>query len=114
MTRFNLVPGDDYTIRVCDGSADSTQPYDEQICDDAYGESGEFTLEPTLSMLEPDCGGVTITSGQDIQVVWSSYYIPAAATLTIELSTGDFFSLWSETGIPDTGYYNFWAPYDMP
>jgi len=113
-TRFNLVPGDDYTIRVCDGSLDASQPVEEQICDDTYSESGEFALEPTLTMLEPDCSGTTITSGANVQVVWSSYYISAAATLTISLSTGDYFELWSESGIANTGYYNFWAPFDMP
>jgi len=110
-TAFTLQPGSRFTIRICDRTSDSSQPEDEQMCDTTYGESGEFDIVPTVTMLEPPCGSA-YSAPSNIQVVWNSFYVPSSK-VTIGLYTSGGFLLWSDSDIENTGYYNFYAPYDM-
>jgi len=105
-------PGDRYTIRVCDGHLDDNEPFDEQKCDDSFGESGEFDVEPTTALLEPGCDA-SFAAPTNIQAVWTSYYI-AHASLTIQLYTTGNVLVFQEQDIANTGYYNFYATHDLP
>lgn len=112
-TRFNLEPGDRYTIRICDGSADASQGYAEQICDESFAESGEFDILPAIDMLEPSCIMSGYTAPANIQAVWQSYYTGGSATITLTVHNSNDDVVYTDAGITDTGYYNFYAPYDM-
>merc|ERR1719352_1244440 len=63
-------PGDRYTIRVC--------PYDEsseeQICDNIFGESGEFNILKTIDMITPVRQN-TYKPGDFVPITWQSYYV---------------------------------------
>lgn len=111
-TGVNLEPGDRYTIRICDASADDDQPTAEQICDDAYGESGEFDILPTVKMVEPSCIMEEFTPPSTIQAVWQSYYVDMS-TVSISLHNSNDEVVFTEPSISNTGYYSFYAPYDM-
>ena len=82
-TKFNLEPGSKYTIRICNSNLDELYQQDDQMCDQTYGESGEFDIVPTVTMLEPSCGS-TFSAPEDIQVVRNSFYIPLS-TVTVGL-----------------------------
>jgi len=113
-TRVNLEPGDRYTIRVCDGSADASQGYAEQKCDAGTGfaESGEFDILPTVDMVEPACTMTDYKAPAEIQAVWQSYYV-GGSRVAITLHDSNDEVVFTDNPITDTGYYNFYAPFDM-
>ena len=66
----NFQPGDKYTVRVCGYSENE----DEEICDDTYGESGEFNINAVVRMLSPVQAN-TYTPGDFIPITWQSYFV---------------------------------------
>ena len=66
----NFQPGDKYTVRVCGYSENE----DEEICDDTYGESGEFNINAVVRMLSPVQAN-SYTPGDFIPITWQSYFV---------------------------------------
>merc|ERR1719502_294973 len=81
------------------------------MCDHVFGESGEFDILPTLQLIEPTAS-TTYNLASTVTVKWASHYI-IGSPLTLELYTaGPNAKVWTGQ-VLDTGYYNFFVPYDM-
>lgn len=112
-TLTSLQPGDHYAVRICDPSLDAASPLAEQICDDMYGESGEFDVTSSLLMNEPACG-TAYSAPAHIQATWSNYYVAGGTKMNVEVLTGGNVVIFTDHDVANTGYYNFYASHDMP
>jgi hypothetical protein len=102
----NFQPGDRYTVRVCSYSDNE----DEEICDDTYGESGEFNINAVVRMLSP-VQTQLYKPGDFIPITWQSYFVNGnKVNINMKLESR---IVWSKQGITDTGAYTFYVPPDM-
>merc|ERR1719162_1494326 len=102
----NFQPGDKYTVRVCSYSENE----DEEICDDTYGESGEFNINAVVRMLSPVQAN-TYTPGDFIPITWQSYFVSGnKVNIKIKYQSN---VVWSKDAVDDTGAYTFYVPPDM-
>jgi len=102
----NFQPGDKYTVRVCSYSENE----DEEICDDTYGESGEFNINAVVRMLSPVQAN-TYTPGDFIPITWQSYFV-SGNKVNIKIKTENHV-VWKKDAVDDTGAYTFYVPPDM-
>jgi len=102
----NFQPGDKYTVRVCSYSENE----DEEICDDTYGESGEFNINAVVRMLSPVQAN-TYTPGDFIPITWQSYFV-SGNKVNIKIKTENHV-VWKKDAVADTGAYTFYVPPDM-
>jgi len=100
-----LKPGDHYTIRVCGYSEDPN----EQICDNVYGESGEFDIKGVIDMLSPVRQN-TYQSGDFIPITWQSYWMGSTVDLKI---FKDGAVVFKDIATSDDGVYTFYVTPDM-
>jgi len=101
-----LKPGDRYTIRVC--------PYDEHedlnICDNVFGESGEFNVLKTIDVITPVRLN-TYKPGEFIPITWQSYYVEGNLVDITMYYEGRVY--WSAANTTDDGVYTFFVAPDM-
>merc|ERR1711998_580789 len=100
-----FTPGDKYTVRVCAYSLDPEQ----QICDDTYGESGEFAMKETINMLSPVQSNY-YKPGDFVPITWQSYY---GSVTQVDLKIYFQGHLVYERTTPDDGVFTFFVPPDM-
>jgi hypothetical protein len=99
-------PGDRYTIRVCPYD----ESFDEQICDNVFGESGEFNILRTIDVMTPVRLN-TYKPGDFVPITWQSYYVDGS---TVDISM--YFEgreIWKAAGTTDDGVYTFFVAPDM-
>merc|ERR1711935_790009 len=94
--------GDKYTVRVCAYSDNE----DEEICDDTYGESGEFNINAVVRMLSPVQAN-TYTPGDFIPITWQSYFV-SGNKVNIKIKTENHV-VWKKDAVADTGAYTFYV-----
>merc|ERR1740130_2463391 len=93
-------------VRVCSYSENE----DEEICDDTYGESGEFNINAVVRMLSPVQAN-TYTPGDFIPITWQSYFVSGnKVNIKIKYQSN---VVWSKDAVDDTGAYTFYVPPDM-
>lgn len=113
----NFHPGDKYTVRVC---AYSDNPY-EQICDNVFGESGEFKILSTVTMLSPVQQN-TYKPGDVVPITWQTYHATGHTVLLYIRHEGRI--VWcADSGVTapaickpeleDDGVFTFYTTQDM-
>lgn len=98
-------PGDKYTIRVCGYSEDPN----EQICDNVYGESGEFDITGVIDMLTPVKTN-TYKAGDYVPITWQSYWMGSKVDLLIRK---DGHAVFESKDTTDDGVFTFYISHDM-
>ena len=101
----NFQPGDHYTVRVCAYSENE----DEEVCDETYGESGEFNINAVVRMITPVQAN-TYYPGDFIPITWQSYFVSGNEVEIIMKTEGH--EVWSKV-VPDTGAYTRYATPDL-
>ena len=100
-----LTPGDKYTIRICGYSEDPL----EQICDNTFGESGEFDIVGVIDMLSPTREN-TFAPGSYVPITWQSYWMGSTVDLKV---WKDGTVVYSSSGTTDDGVFTFYVSPDM-
>jgi len=102
---LHLKPGTQYTIRVCP----YTQNSDEQICDNVFGESGEFDIIGVIDMLSP-VNSQSFKPKDMIPITWQSYWTGDKVDLTVR---HEGHTVFQDLGTSDDGVYTFFISPDM-
>lgn len=101
----NFQPGDHYTVRVCAYSENE----DEEVCDETYGESGEFNINAVVRMITPVQAN-TYYPGDFIPITWQSYFV-SGNEVEIIMKTENHV-VWRKK-VSDTGAYTRYATPDL-
>ena len=79
------------------------------MCDNVFGESGEFDLEGTIDMLSPVRSN-TYKPGEYVPITWQSYWVSGLVDLKV---WKDGHVVFQELGTTDDGVYTFYISPDM-
>ena len=82
---------------------------DEEVCDETYGESGEFNINAVVRMITPVQAN-TYYPGDFIPITWQSYFV-SGNEVEIIMKTENHV-VWRKT-VPDTGAYTRYATPDL-